>query len=259
MPAIIPIPAFSDNYIWLVRGGAHAAVVDPGDAAPVLAYLDRERLELSAILNTHHHGDHVGGNSGLLARFAVPVFGPAREAIPGRTHALQEGDRITVPGIGLALAILDVPGHTAGHIAYVGEADGVPLAFVGDTLFAGGCGRLFEGTPGQMAASLAKLAGLPDETRIYCAHEYTLANLRFARAVEPRSAALRARQAREEDKRARSLPTVPSTVADERATNPFLRADVPDVFAAAEAHAGRRVSGALEAFATLREWKNGFR
>jgi hydroxyacylglutathione hydrolase len=259
MPAIIPIPAFSDNYIWLVREGAYAAVVDPGDAEPVLDFLDRERLELTAILATHHHGDHVGGNTALLARFAVPVYGPAREAIPGRTHALQEGDAITVPGVGLRLSVLDVPGHTAGHIAYVGECDGVPVAFVGDTLFAAGCGRLFEGTPVQMAASLGKLAALPGETRIYCAHEYTLANLRFALAVEPHSNALHERQARELDKRARNVPTVPSTLADERATNPFLRAGVPEVFAAAEAHAGRKLADAVAAFAMLREWKNGFR
>jgi hydroxyacylglutathione hydrolase len=189
----------------------------------------------------------------------VPVFGPARESIPGRTHALEEGQRVSVPGVDLALRVLDVPGHTAGHIAYVGECDGEPVAFVGDTLFAAGCGRLFEGTAHDMARSLAKLAALPGATRIYCAHEYTLANLRFARAVEPDSAALRARQARDEARRARNEPTVPSLLADELATNPFLRAGVPAVFAAAEAHAGRPLANAVEAFATLREWKNGFR
>jgi hydroxyacylglutathione hydrolase len=233
--------------------------VDPGDAEPVLDYLDRERLDLAAILATHHHGDHVGGNTALLARYAVPVFGPAREKIPGRTHELQEGDDITVPGVGLRLSILDVPGHTAGHIAYIGECDGVPVAFVGDTLFAGGCGRLFEGTPVEMAASLGKLAALPGETRIYCAHEYTLANLRFALAVEPQSGALQARVARERERRERGEPTVPSILADERATNPFLRAGVPEVFAAAEARAGRKLADPVAAFATLREWKNGFR
>jgi hydroxyacylglutathione hydrolase len=263
MPAIIPIPAFSDNYIWLVREGAQAAVVDPGDAAVVTECLERERLDLAAILVTHHHGDHVGGVAALLARHAVPVYGPAHETIPGRTHALEEGDRITVPGVGLPLRVLDVPGHTAGHIAYVGDGDGdgggAPVAFVGDTLFAGGCGRLFEGTPAQMAASLAKLATLPDATRIYCAHEYTLANLRFALAVEPQSGALRARLARERERRERGEPTVPSTLADELATNPFLRAGVPEVFAAAEARAGRKLGDPVAAFATLREWKNGFR
>jgi len=259
MPAIIPIPAFTDNYIWLVRDGPHAAVVDPGDAAPVLAYLEREELALSAIVITHHHADHVGGNAALLARFPVPVFGPARESIPGRTHALAEGDEITVPGLGLALRVLDIPGHTAGHIGYVGGAAGAEVAFVGDTLFAGGCGRLFEGTPAQMAASLAKLAALPGTTRIYCAHEYTLANLRFALAVEPGNARLRERQRRDQDTRDRGLPTVPSTIAEERATNPFLRAAEPAVFAAAEARAGRRLADATDAFAVVREWKNGFR
>ena len=260
MPAIIPIPAFSDNYIWLLREGRHAAVVDPGDAAPVQAYLDREQLTLTAIINTHHHGDHVGGNAALLARYAVPVFGPARESIPGRTHALAEGDAIIVPGIGLELSVLDVPGHTAGHIAYVANdgGDGVPVAFVGDTLFACGCGRLFEGTPAQMADSLGKLAALPGDTRAYCAHEYTLANLRFALAVEPGNAALRARAARDQAQRDRGLPTVPSSIADERATNPFLRAGEPAVFAAAEARAGRTLANAVDAFATLREWKNTF-
>ena len=260
MPAIIPIPAFSDNYIWLLREGRHAAVVDPGDAAPVQAYLDREQLTLTAIINTHHHGDHVGGNAALLARYAVPVFGPARESIPGRTRALAEGDAIIVPGIGLELSVLDVPGHTAGHIAYVANdgGDGVPVAFVGDTLFACGCGRLFEGTPAQMADSLGKLAALPGDTRAYCAHEYTLANLRFALAVEPGNAALRARAARDQAQRDRGLPTVPSSIADERATNPFLRAGEPAVFAAAEARAGRTLATAVDAFAALREWKNTF-
>ncbi len=259
MPAIIPIPAFSDNYIWLVREGALAAVVDPGDAGPVLDCLEREKLTLTAIIATHHHGDHVGGNAALLARFPVPVFGPARETIPGRTHALGEGDAITVPGLGLALRVLDVPGHTAGHIAYVSEDPRTPAAFVGDTLFAGGCGRLFEGTAAQMAASLAKLAALPGETLAYCAHEYTLSNLRFALAVEPGNAALRERQAREQDKRDHGLPTVPSTIAVERATNPFLRTGEPEVFAAAQAHAGRTLADAVDAFAVVREWKNEFR
>jgi hydroxyacylglutathione hydrolase len=259
MPAIIPIPAFTDNYIWLVRDGPHAAVVDPGDATPVLAFLERENLELSAIINTHHHADHVGGNAALLARFPVPVFGPARETIPGRTHALAEGDEITVPGLGWPLRVLDIPGHTAGHIGYVGDDAGEGVALVGDTLFAGGCGRLFEGTPAQMAASLAKLAALPGRTRVYCAHEYTLANLRFALAVEPGNAALRERLGRDREKRDRGLPTVPSTIADERATNPFLRASEPAVFAAAEAHARRPLADAVDAFAVVREWKNGFR
>ena len=258
MPAIIPIPALSDNYIWLVREGRNAAIVDPGDAGPVLACLEREGLALTAVLVTHHHWDHVNGIAGLLERFPVPVYGPAREAIPGRTHALGDGDTFVVPGIGLPLAVLDVPGHTAGQIAYAGTNDGQPMTFTGDTLFACGCGRIFEGTPAQMAESLAKLAALSADTLVYCGHEYTLANLRFALAVEPGSAALRERQVREQAKRDRGEPTVPSTMAEERATNPFLRAGEPGVFAAVEAHAGRRLADAVDAFATLREWKNAF-
>ena len=154
MPTIIPIPAFADNYIWLLREGKAAAVVDAGDAAPVIDYLEREDLELTAIICTHHHGDHVGGNRVLLDRWQVPVYGPARETIPGRTHAMREGDEVVVAGIGLALSVLDIPGHTAGHIAYVGRSRGAPLVFCGDTLFAAGCGRLFEGTPTDMVASL---------------------------------------------------------------------------------------------------------
>jgi hydroxyacylglutathione hydrolase len=260
MPAIIPIPAFSDNYIWLLREGRAAAVVDPGDAAPVEAYLEREGLTLTAIINTHHHPDHVGGNAALLAHRSIPVFGPARESIPGRTHALGEGEAIVVPGLDVEMAVLDVPGHTAGHIAYFAHdgGDGTPAAFVGDTLFACGCGRLFEGTPAQMLQSLGKLAALPGATRAYCAHEYTLANLRFALAVEPGNEALRARAARDQATRERGEPTVPSSIAEERATNPFLRAGEPAVFAAAQARAGRPLAGAVDAFATLREWKNRF-
>ena len=259
MPRIIPIPAFSDNYIWLIREGSHAAVVDPGDAAPVAAYLDANGLELTAIVCTHHHGDHVGGNRALLERWDCDVLGPAAEDIPGRTRALRETDRIDVPGIGVTFDVLDVPGHTSGHIAYVGEVGGAPTLFCGDTLFAGGCGRLFEGTPAQMWKSLSKLAALAPATRAYCGHEYTLANLRFARAVEPGNRDLEARETRDAATRARNAPTVPSTIADERATNPFLRAEVPAVKAAAEAHAGRALPDAVAAFAELREWKNGFR
>jgi hydroxyacylglutathione hydrolase len=160
MTTIIPIPAFRDNYIWAVRNGANAAVVDPGDAAPVLAWLDANGVQLCAIIATHHHADHVGGVPELRAKYDVPVFGPAREAIPQRTHALSDGDRIDVPGVGLSLALLDIPGHTAGHIAYYTTGDD-PLLFCGDTLFAGGCGRIFEGTPEQMWTSLSKLAALP--------------------------------------------------------------------------------------------------
>ncbi len=254
MPTIIPIPAFADNYIWLLREGDAAAVVDPGDAAPVIAYLEREGITLTAIVATHHHGDHVGGIRGLLARGQVPVYGPAHEAIPGRTHALVEGDAIVVPGIGLSLSALDIPGHTAGHIALFGR----DTVFCGDTLFAAGCGRLFEGTPAQMVASLAKLSALPGPTRVYCGHEYTVSNLRFALAVEPDSAALRDRQSRAQTQRASGAPTLPTTMAEECATNPFLRAHDPAIRAAVEGHAGRALDGPVAVFAELRAWKNSF-
>jgi len=257
MLSIIPIPAFRDNYIWLIRQGADAAVVDAGDAAPVIAYLERERLRLCAIICTHHHNDHVGGNAALLERWAVPVFGPAHETIPGRTHALGEGDRIDVPGIDATFDVLDIPGHTAGHIAFVGSIDG-PAAFCGDTLFAVGCGRLFEGTPAQMWSSLSKLAALAPDTRVFCGHEYTLANIRFALAVEPDNDALVARQTREAQRRARAEPTLPSTIRDEIATNPFLRAARANVQAAAEKHAGHPLVDPLATFAELRAWKNAF-
>jgi hydroxyacylglutathione hydrolase len=258
MLEIIPIPAFADNYIWLLRKGKQAVPVDPGDAAPVIAYLERENLDLAAILATHHHGDHVGGIRALLARASAPVYGPAREPIPGRTHALAEGDAIVVPGIDLELTVFDIPGHTAGHIAYVAREEDPPLLFCGDTLFAAGCGRLFEGTPPQMVASLAKLAALPEATQVYCGHEYTLANLRFAAAVEPANARIGERRSREQAKRDRGLSTLPSNIAEERSTNPFLRTQEPEVRAAAERHAGRALHGSAAVFAEIRAWKNAF-
>ena len=240
-----------------MRSGPHAAVVDPGDAAPVLAWLDANHVELTAVLATHHHADHVGGVSALRARFDVPVFGPAHESIPERTHPLGEGDRIVVPGIDLLLSVFDIPGHTAGHIAYYAMPPD-PLVFCGDTMFAAGCGRLFEGTPEQMWASLSKLSTLDQNTLVYCGHEYTLANLRFAKAVEPANRDIDARVVNETKKRERGLPTLPSTIGAERATNPFVRANLPDVMRSASAHAGRAIDDAVASFAVLREWKDGF-
>jgi len=190
MTSIIPIPAFADNYIWLLRHDTFAAVVDPGDAAPVLAYLAREKLSLVAVLATHHHNDHVGGVEALIAQHPVPVFGPARESIPGRTHAVREGDLVTVPCLPVTLRVLDIPGHTSGHVAYFGDVAGVPSVFCGDTLFAAGCGRVFEGTPAQMWNSLSALAALPADTRVYCGHEYPLPTRRCAGAVDPDDGAL---------------------------------------------------------------------
>jgi len=251
---VTPIPAFQDNYLWLLDNGRFAAVVDPGDAEPVLRHLGAHKLALSAILVTHHHGDHIGGVADLLARYPVPVFGPAEENIPDLTFRLREGDSVTVPGLGITFSILDVPGHTAGHIAYVGKG----MLFCGDTLFACGCGRLFEGTAAQMAASLAKLAALPGDTRVYCAHEYTLSNIRFAEAVEPGNTALQERKVREIQKREKGMPTLPSSIALECDTDPFLRRWAPDVVASAERAAGRKLQQPQEVFGALREWKNHF-
>ncbi len=255
MMQIHPVPAFEDNYLWVIEDGRHAAVVDPGDDAPVEAFLAAHGLALTAILVTHHHGDHVGGLEALAARWKCDVFGPAGESIAGLTTRLREGDRIVVPGLDLPLSVLDVPGHTAGHIAYVGEH----VLFCGDTLFACGCGRLFEGTPAQMLDSLSKLARLPGDTHVYCAHEYTMSNIRFAEAVEPGNAKLKARKVRDAGLRTRNLPTVPFTIADELDTNPFLRWASPEVIASASKHAARPLSSPVEVFAAVREWKNNFR
>jgi len=252
--AIEPIPAFNDNYFWLLVHGALAAVVDPGAAEPVLSQLRSQGLTLTDILVTHHHGDHVGGVAALAGATGARVYGPQGESIPARDVALGEGDAIEV--LGLDLHVLDVPGHTRGHIAY--HAPRLRALFCGDTLFAAGCGRLFEGTAEQMTASLGKLAQLPADTRVYCAHEYTLANLRFALAVEPDSDALHARQQACRTLRDRGQPTLPSTIGEERATNPFLRCDVPAVRRAAEARAGKPLASTAAAFAALRAWKDVF-
>lgn len=251
------MPAFQDNYLWLIHDGAHAAAVDPGDAAPILAALEAHRLSLAAILLTHHHADHVGGVPELLRHHPVPVFGPRAEAIAGVTQPLAQGDRVTLARPALQLSVLEVPGHTRGHIAYVAAAQG--WLFCGDTLFAGGCGRLFEGTPAQMTASLAKLAALPDDTQVYCAHEYTLSNLRFAQHVDPRNAALATRVVAEQAKRERGQPTVPSSIGLEKLTNPFLRYREPAI--AEQLRAAGRLESAepLAVFTALREWKNSYR
>jgi hydroxyacylglutathione hydrolase len=254
MLRISPVSAFRDNYIWLIHNATHAVAVDPGEAAPVEAFLKESDLTLVAVLATHHHADHVGGVGELIAARNIPVYGPRHEDIPTLTRRLTEGDRIHIPELGLEFAIMDIPGHTAGHIAYVGNG----WLFCGDTLFACGCGRVFEGTPAQMTASLDKLAALPDDTLIYCGHEYTLANIRFARHVEPDSAALAEREQAEAAKRERGLPTLPSTIGIERRTNPFLRTHAASVGAAASRQAGRPLTDPVEIFAAIREWKNHF-
>lgn len=252
--AIHAVPAFTDNYIWVIENGTNAVAVDPGDAKPVQEFLKARGLALKAVLATHHHADHVGGVPELVRHWNCPTFGPAREVAAGIDHRLSEGDRFEVPGIGIELATLDIPGHTAGHIALYNAE----MLFCGDTMFACGCGRLFEGTPAQMNASLAKLARLPGATQVYCGHEYTMANIKFAQAVEPGNQALAQRATREAEKRARGVPTLPSTIADELATNPFIRCSEPEVVASASAHAQRALESEVEVFAEVRAWKNSF-
>lgn len=252
MIEIIPIPAFEDNYIWLIRNQAFAAVVDPGDDEPVLDYLKANRLDLSAILITHHHGDHCGGAEALREQYNCPVYGPRHEKIKATTHPVGENDIIRLPELDATLTVIDVPGHTRGHVAYYG----LDSLFCGDALFACGCGRLFEGTPEQMQASLAKLAALPDQTRVFCAHEYTLDNIRFARIADPGNSALQAREVAEKRARVQGLPTLPSTIALEKSTNPFLRWADPHLSAAASQFAGHPLTHPASIFAAIRQWKD---
>jgi len=254
------IPAFKDNYIWLLTRGQRAVVVDPGAAAPVQSRLEAKGLSLEAILITHHHADHQGGVAALVERWQPAVFAPASESITGCNRPLSGGECIEI--LGQAVDVLAVPGHTLGHLAYYAPG----ALFCGDTLFGAGCGRLFEGTPAQMAASLERIAALPDETLVYCAHEYTEANLRFALAVEPENPALQARVAKVAALRAAGLSSVPSTLAEEKASNPFLRCSEPAVVAAGLRHAaanGFPASGTVDRsqtaiFAALRDWRNNF-
>jgi hydroxyacylglutathione hydrolase len=278
---LIPLPAFQDNYLWLLHDGQRALVVDPGDAGPVQAHLAEHGLQLEAILVTHHHADHTGGVDALRDATGARVFGPARERIPEPLERLAEGDHIDV--LGLRFEVFEVPGHTAGHIAYYcpspgplepssrppegdrpawgGPApdDGAPLLFCGDTLFSGGCGRLFEGTPAQMFDSLARLAALPGPTRVCCTHEYTLSNLKFATAVEPGNSQLNHYRQQCEERRSRGEPTLPSTIAVENSVNPFLRTRQPAVAQAAHAFNAADPADPVAVFAALRQWKNEFR
>jgi hydroxyacylglutathione hydrolase len=260
MITVTTLPAFSDNYLWLLERERQAAVVDPGDGKVVLEALRRRGLELAVILITHHHPDHIGGLALLKEAYpGVPVYGPRAEAekIKGLTRLLDDGDRVELAALAASFEVLAVPGHTLGHIAYHEPAQ--RLLFCGDTLFAAGCGRLFEGSPQQMHASLSRLAALPGDTAVYCAHEYTLSNLAFARAAEPDSAVLAAETARVQALRAAGRPSVPSTIARERAVNPFLRCADPILAASAAAHAGRELGDPVEVFAVLRGWKDVYR
>lgn len=257
MLQVTPVRAFVSNYIWLIhapRDANQVLAVDPGEAAPLEALLAARALRLAGLLITHHHGDHVGGVEELLRQHPVPVFGPAGESIPGRPRRLREADEVRLDELGLAFKVLDVPGHTAGHIAYVGHG----ALFCGDTLFSAGCGRLFEGTPAQMTTSLAKLAALPGDTLVYCAHEYTLSNLAFARAVEPGNTEIVRYLEECRRRQERGEPTLPAILRQERNVNPFLRCAQPSVKQAAELRAGHALHAPQEVFAVLRRWKDGF-
>ena len=254
---VTAIPAFDDNYLWLIHDQEYAAIVDPGDAASVEAALAAHQLKLAAILLTHHHADHAGGVPALLRHWNVPVYGPASERIPGISHPLRQGDVVTLTSPALRLSVLDVPGHTAGHIAYVAESE--PWLFCGDTLFAGGCGRLFEGTAEQMTNSLKKISALPDNTKVYCAHEYTVSNLRFAVAAEPDNPRTAERLAAAQALRARGIATVPSTLGEEKLTNPFLRYREKSIVDLLKSSGRLNNENPVKAFAALREWKNVFR
>ncbi|MDO6385550.1 hydroxyacylglutathione hydrolase [Uliginosibacterium sp. 31-12] len=251
---IVPVSALRDNYIWALCSGTYCWLVDPGEAAPAEAFLAREGLILGGILLTHRHADHQGGVAELLTTRSCPVLGPISPAIPAVTCPLRGGEKIELAGLPGLATIFATPGHTEEHIAYLWQG----ALFCGDTLFAGGCGRLLGGTAPQLHASLQMLANLPGDTRICCAHEYTLSNLAFAAAVEPANLAIARRRAHCETLRSEAHPTVPSHLRDELETNPFLRCDQPAVRQAVEARVGHSLEEPLEVFTALRGWKDSF-
>lgn len=261
MLAIYPIPALDTNYFWLLhpdQRNTAAYILDPGAATPVIAALESRQLTLSGIIITHHHHDHIGGIDELVERFRVPVYGPRSSRIPQVTHFLEDGDCLSLPG--LRMDVWAISGHTQEHLAFLHKpgADEPYRLFCGDTLFAAGCGRLLDGTAEQLYASLVRLAQLPDDTLVYCSHEYTLANLRFAQAAEPDNTAVAARLNTVKQLRSMGQNTLPTTIGLEKATNPFLRVDAPSIRESAEKFAGRSLETGQAVFTALRQWKDVF-
>jgi hydroxyacylglutathione hydrolase len=253
--SVFPIKAFNDNYIWCLHNQTHCVVVDPGDAAPVLAYCKDNQLILSAILITHHHWDHTGGIDALLTAFPdIPVYGPQNKGIKQITVRLSQDDGLELPQLGLTFSVLEIPGHTLDHIAYYGDTG----LFCGDTLFSAGCGRLFEGTPQQMLMSLTKLTMLPADTAVYCAHEYTVANIAFAEAVEPNNQALTDYKHWAKQQRQKNVPTLPSNIRRELAVNPFLRCHSAELVKNVSQNVSSALTSEQATFTSLRNWKDNF-
>lgn len=257
MFTVTPIPAFSDNYIWVISSPDQnqVAVVDPGDAAPVIAHLEQNNLELAAILITHHHNDHTGGASLLAEKFNIPVYGPATSPFTGITHPLNENDQLEL--FGTTLVIKEIPGHTLDHISYFANQI-KPQLFCGDTLFLAGCGRLFEGTAKQMLDAMQYFSTLPDDTEVFCTHEYSLANLDFAAAVEPENTDIKSTIKHCASLREKDIPTLPTSIEQEKKINPFMRTTHSNVIDAANRFSTQSLDSEVEVFASIREWKNQF-
>lgn len=253
---IIPVPALNDNYIWTIvhPETQQAIIVDPGEAEPVLQTIKADHLKLTAILITHHHWDHTNGIGEILNRYPVPVYGPLKDNVSNCDHPLKEGDHIKFPKMALEFEVLGIPGHTLGHIAYLTR----DWVFTGDTLFGAGCGRLFEGTPDQLYHSLMTLSKLDSKTKVFCGHEYTAENLRFAENVEIDNYDLQKRIADTQALISEGLPTLPSTIGLENQTNPFLRCHLPVIQEAVEAYCGQPLADTVAVFAALRRWKDEF-